>query len=132
MSDKYTWCFACGKDNPIGLKLKFDLTDKEYSTIFTPGPEHQSYDGRMHGGIISTLLDEVMAGFVHKSTGLDAFTARLEVRYRQGVPIGSPLKAVGSITKQKGRLYETKGELFLADGTLAAEASGKVLLAETV
>ncbi len=129
MSDQYSWCFACGKDNPIGLKLEFELTEAQYSTVFIPGPEHQSYDGRVHGGIITTLLDEVIAGFVHKSTGKDAFTARLEVRYRQPVPIGQPLRAVARPIKQKGRMYEMQGELFLADGQLAAEATGKILLA---
>jgi len=130
MSSEYTWCFACGKDNPIGLKLDFDLTDTEYSTTFIPLPEHQSYNGRVHGGLISTLLDEVMAGYVYASTGQVAFTARLEIRYRQPVLIGQPVKVIGTFIKQKGRMYEMKGELFLADGTLAAESTGKVLLAD--
>ena len=55
---EYTWCFACGKANPIGLKLEFERTEEECSTAFIPKREHQSYDGRMHGGLISTLLDE--------------------------------------------------------------------------
>lgn len=128
MSDE-TWCFVCGKDNPIGLKLEFELTETQYVTVFTPLPEHQSYRGRVHGGIISTLLDEVMAGYVYAKTGQAAFTARLEIRYRQPVLIGQPVKVIGTVVKQKGRMYEMKGELFLSDGTLAAEATGKVLLA---
>ena len=44
---EYTWCFACGKANPIGLKLEFERTDEECSTTFIPQREHQSYDGRM-------------------------------------------------------------------------------------
>jgi len=52
-------CFVCGINNPIGLKLKF-YTDDEGRCIarFQPKPEHQGYPGQLHGGIISTLLDE--------------------------------------------------------------------------
>ncbi len=129
MSDPYSWCFVCGKDNPVGLKLDFVLTENEYSTIFTPGPEHQGYIGRVHGGIISTVLDEVMAGYVNETTGKDAFTARMELRYRQPVPVGKPLRVVGRLERHKGRMYEMKGELLLDNGTLAVEATSKVLLA---
>ena len=57
---EYTWCFACGKDNPIGLKMEFTMDAEECVAYFTPRQEHQSYDGRMHGGLISVLLDEIM------------------------------------------------------------------------
>jgi hypothetical protein len=52
-------CFVCGIENPIGLKLFF-YTDDQGRTItrFRPKPEHQGYSGHLHGGIISTLLDE--------------------------------------------------------------------------
>ncbi len=64
------YCFACGKANPIGLKLAFrEMDDGRYVSIFTPGPEHQSYEGALHGGIIGTVLDEVM-GRVHCKRGL--------------------------------------------------------------
>jgi acyl-coenzyme A thioesterase PaaI-like protein len=51
--------FACGIDNPIGLKLKF-CTDDEGRCIarFQPKPEYQRCRGHLHGGIISTLLGE--------------------------------------------------------------------------
>ncbi len=130
MSELYTWCFACGKDNPIGLKLEFSMTDESYQSRFTAGPEHQSYNGLVHGGIISTILDEIMAGFIHQKTGQSAFTAKLEIRYRQPTPIGQELTAIGRIEKHKGRLYEMSSVLKLPDGTITAEGTAKVLLAE--
>ena len=57
------WCFACGRLNPCGLKLAFEESDDTYITHFTGEPEHQGYDGIMHGGIVSTLLDEIMARY---------------------------------------------------------------------
>jgi acyl-coenzyme A thioesterase PaaI-like protein len=52
-------CFVCGIENPIGLKLKF-YTDDEKRCIarFRAKPEHQGYPGQLHGGLISSLLDE--------------------------------------------------------------------------
>ena len=44
---EYTWCFACGKDNPIGLKMEFTMDAEECVAYFTPRQEHQSYDGRI-------------------------------------------------------------------------------------
>lgn len=129
MSSNYNMCFACGKDNPNGLQMKFSFAGDKYIAEFTPHEYHQSYNNRLHGGLIATLLDEAMGSYVNELTGKEAVTARIEIRYRQAVPIGEPIKVVGSLIKNKGRLYEMKGELFLADGSLAAEATGKVFLA---
>ena len=128
MNEEFSWCFACGKDNPIGLKLDFFYEDDKYVSTFVPQKEHQSYTGRVHGGIIATVLDEVIGDFVYKKTGVIAVTARLELRYRKPVPIDKPVKVVATVLKTKGHMYEMKGELFLDDGTLAAEAKAKVLL----
>ena len=128
MSDNYSMCFACGKDNPNGLHLEFAFEQDKYVATFIPQERYQSYSGRLHGGITATLLDEAMAAYVNELTGKDAVTARMELRYRLPVPIGEPVKVVGTLLRKKGRLYEMKGELFLADGSLAAEAAGKVFL----
>ena len=55
---------------------------------FIPQKQHESYDDRMHGGLISTLLDEVMGDFIYQKTGILAYTARIEVRFRHPVRIG--------------------------------------------
>ena len=132
MSERYTWCFACGKDNPKGLHLQFEWAEEgsRYQTTFVAGPEHQSYNGLIHGGIVSTLLDEVMGGYVYEKTGHPAFTARLEVRFRQPTPIGVPITVGAVVEKQRGRLYEMRSEVRLPDGTVTAEAQARVMLAE--
>lgn len=120
------WCFACGPCNPIGLKLSFQEENNSYKTSFIPGPEHQGYDGIMHGGLISTLLDEVMARYLY-AKGLAAVTAKLEVRYRQPTPIGQKLAISGWITGQRGKMVEMAGKVTLPDGTVTAE--GKAIIA---
>ena len=124
---EYTWCFACGKANPIGLKLEFERTDEECSATFIPQREHQSYDGRMHGGLISTLLDEVMGNYLYIATGKPAYTAKIEVRFRQPVFIGEKIKAVARLKRKKGRLVEMTAQIIKEDGVLAAEAEAKMM-----
>ncbi len=127
MSEKNDWCFACSPKNPIGLHLEFQEIDDTYQTCFTGGPEHQGYDGILHGGIISTLLDEVTARYIY-AKGFRALTARLEVRYRRPTPIGVPLIITGRISKVRGKMYELVGKIKLADGTVTAEGKSTVLV----
>lgn len=124
----YDMCFVCGPNNPIGLKLNFELVDDKYTAYFTPNDNHQSYDGIVHGGIISTLLDEIMGKYVWLITGKPSFTARLEVRYRKHGEIGKQLRLEGRIIKTKGKLYEMEGKLWQVDGEiLIADGTAKVM-----
>ena len=88
--ERNQWCFACGPKNPFGLKLSFREQDDTYLSEFTGQQQHQGYDGIMHGGIVSTLLDEIMARYLY-AKGMNAVTARLEIRYNKPTPIGVPL-----------------------------------------
>ena len=125
--EEYTWCFACGKENPIGLKLEFRVDENGCYTTFVPRREHQSYDGRMHGGLISTLLDETMGNYVHLYEKKIAYTAKMEVRFRQPVFIGDEIQVVARVKKRKGRLIEMTGQILNKDGSIAAEAEAKMI-----
>ncbi|MCP6651998.1 hotdog fold thioesterase, partial [Klebsiella pneumoniae] len=87
-----------------------------YLTNFTAGPEHQGYDGIMHGGLISTLLDEIMARYLYAQC-LTAVTAKLEVRFRQPTPIREKLTISGWITSKRGKMVELAAKITLPDGT---------------
>lgn len=121
------WCFACGPQNPFGLKLVFAEKENTYISSFTGRAEHQGYDGIMHGGIVSTLLDEIMARYLY-AKGMDAVTARLEIRFIKPTPIGVPLLIKGWIVRSKGRIFETEGTVELADGTVTAQGTAKVFI----
>ncbi|MDU2063594.1 MAG: PaaI family thioesterase [Sporomusaceae bacterium] len=127
MKEENDWCFACGRQNPIGLHLEFTEEDNVYKTIFVGQKEHQGYDGILHGGIISTLLDEATARYIY-AKGMKALTARLEVRFRAPTPIGEPLTVTGRIVKVKGKMYELLGKIQLADGTVTAEGKTTVIV----
>jgi acyl-coenzyme A thioesterase PaaI-like protein len=85
--ETYGNCFVCGKNNPGGLQLSFEI-DKERQTLkttFVASPTFQGWDGIVHGGIISTLLDEAMAKLVYE-LGYQSVTASLEIN-----PFDSPV-----------------------------------------
>jgi acyl-coenzyme A thioesterase PaaI-like protein len=122
-------CMVCGRDNPWSLKARFyELEDGELVGLFQPLEVHQSYPGRLHGGIASAVLDETIgrALGVRDPTAWGV-TVGLEVRFRKPVPLDRELRAVARITKDSSRIFEGTGEIVLEDGTVAVEASGRYL-----
>jgi len=122
--ETYGNCFVCGENNPGGLRLHFEI-DKEKKTLkttFTAGPVFQGYDGIVHGGIVSTLLDEAMAKLVYE-LGYQGITASLQVRFKRPAPILEPLLVYGEITEVNKRLVKAKSSITKKDGTLLAEGA---------
>ena len=124
VADNY--CFACGPANPKGLHLTFRFEGDEYVCDFVPAREYQGWDDILHGGIVATVLDEVMTRILWEQ-GISAMTAELTVRLKKPVPVGQPATARARITQRRKRLYETEAEIVLADGTVAATGQGKFL-----
>ena len=120
-------CFACGLENPIGLKMDFYQDEKDRVVAkFTTRDEHQGYPGVVHGGIVTALLDEVL-GRVAIAAERWMVTGRLNIRFRRPVPVGETLTIVGEAVSWKKRTLEARGEIRLADGQVGAEASGTFL-----
>jgi len=123
LNDTNEMCFACGRNNSQGLRLEFTEEGDVYKTVFTPSKYHQGYTGILHGGLISTLLDEVMGRWLF-AKGILAPTAQLEVRFKKPVPVEQPLTVTGWLVSEKGRVIEMAAQAAFADGTVAAEAKG--------
>ena len=123
-------CFVCGLKNVAGLKASFyETDDNALVALFTPKKSHQSYPGRLHGGIASTILDEtigraVMIGSKKEVWGV---TLELTVEYKKPIPLGVELRVVGRITEQSSRLFNGTGEILLPDGTVAVLARGRYM-----
>ena len=124
-------CIVCGMNNDLGLKAKFyELDSGELCAVFTPAEEHQSYPGRMHGGISAAILDETIgrAITVGKEEMVWGVTIDLKLRYKKPVPLNEELVAVGRITNGKSRkVFEGTGELILPNGEIAVEAYGRYM-----
>lgn len=120
-------CFVCGLENGKGLKASFyETEDKEVVAVFTPHELHQSYPGRLHGGIAACILDETMGRAVQiGSPDIWGVTAELTLTYKKPLPYCIELKAVGRITKENRLLFEGEGEIYTPDGEVAVIAKAK-------
>ena len=107
-------CFVCGPENNLGLKLVFRLEDEVCRSEFTPSEMHCGYDGVTHGGIIFSVLDDVMANWIHLNA-IRAYTAKCDIRYKANLPTGTCVTLEGHCTKQRGRLIEMRGTMVRAD-----------------
>jgi len=122
-------CFACGQNNPIGLRLSIKHKDDICYTTFTPKPEHSGWLNVMHGGLLSTIMDEVMAHWLW-SRGTPAMTVEMTVRYLKPVPIGEPIVVTARQQVDRGRIANMEAEVTLADGTQVARATAKFIKTE--
>jgi acyl-coenzyme A thioesterase PaaI-like protein len=124
-------CFLCGLKNPFGLKGEFfELENSELVCIFTPSDEHQSYPGRLHGGITTTVLDETIGrAIMMKNYNEEVWgvTVEFTTRFKKQIPLNEELRVVGRITSETSRTFEGTGELLLANGEVAATGYGKYL-----
>lgn len=121
-------CFACGVDNPIGLKISFRVDGDVCTAEFTPNQNHVGFSDTVHGGIIYTILDDVTANILYQQ-GRKAHTAKCEIRYRQPVRVGDQLKLKGWIENERRRLIVLKGEVRrAADDVLVADCESSFML----
>jgi acyl-coenzyme A thioesterase PaaI-like protein len=122
-------CFACGSDNPIGLRIRFTLADERVTASFTPGENHVGYANTVHGGIIYSALDDVMANCLYLQN-IKAHTARCEIRYRQPLQVGQTINLAGWIETRKRRLVILRSEARLVDGdSLIADCEASFMTA---
>ncbi len=114
-------CFVCGKNNPNGLHLSFEVNKEKQTlkTTFVASPTYQGWDGIVHGGILGTLLDEAMANLVYQ-LGYQAVTASIEIRFKKPAPILEPLLVYGEVTEVSKRLIRAKAHIAQEDGAILA------------
>ena len=123
-------CFACGTLNEHGLHLDLHLERGRSWVELTLDDRFQGWDEIAHGGILSTILDEVMAWALvaEDNWGL---TARLSVEFKAPVRIGQAIRAEGWITRSRKRIVDTEARVVdAADGRLLATATGVYLAAD--
>ncbi|MBP7552854.1 MAG: PaaI family thioesterase [Spirochaetes bacterium] len=123
-------CMVCGTENVLGLNARFYETESnDLVAIFSPKDEHQSYPGRMHGGLITAILDETIsrAVMINSATNVWGVTIEINVKFKKPAPLNEEIKVVGRIDKYSNRIFEGSAELILENGDVAAIAQGKYL-----
>jgi len=121
-------CFVCGVRNPHGLRLDLLSDFRVVESRFQFRPEHCGFHGTVHGGLITTVLDEAMAWVIGVQARRFAYCAELNTRFLSPAAPGVDLLARAEVVENKrGKLYLTRSELRDADGRILAEATGKYL-----
>lgn len=122
------YCFACGKANPYGLHLSFDYhADTAETRCQTTFPRHfQGWENVLHGGIISTVLDEAMVKAAHFQ-GYKCATVELTVRFKKKADLTKSFQITAKVTALNKRLIEAEATLTDADNVTVASAVGKFL-----
>jgi acyl-coenzyme A thioesterase PaaI-like protein len=117
-------CFGCGRLNEHGLQLDFHADERGgVWADFVPAERFEGYTGMVHGGVISAVLDEVMAWSLYRQETW-AVTAEMSVRYRAPVQVGELTRATGWQNAARGRRIEMAGELRRQrDGVVLATAT---------
>ena len=120
-------CFACGKQNPFGLKLEWfnDYDNKQVEAHFELDDHYCSYPGTVHGGIIATILDETSGRAILLGNQFDRLmvTLKMEVVYKKNTPTHTPLRAIGRVVRDGGSRAQVEGEILLPDGTVSAKCT---------
>lgn len=111
-------CFGCGPDHPHGFRLTFEREGNEVVTHFTPHDRYQGPPGIMHGGLVSTLADEVAAWAVIALSGKFGFTATFDAKLHRPVRVNVPVEARAHIVADRKRLIDVEARI-LQEGSLA-------------
>ncbi|MDA0824071.1 MAG: PaaI family thioesterase [Proteobacteria bacterium] len=122
-------CFVCGTQNPIGLGIVFFMDAGVCRGEFCPSENHVGFDGITHGGIIFSVLDDLMANwlFLQKGRG---FTAKCEIRYREPLLVGTKISVECQLRRRKGRLLQLVSKALREDGLVVAEADASFMITE--
>ncbi|MBM4274415.1 MAG: PaaI family thioesterase [Deltaproteobacteria bacterium] len=130
LADNY--CFVCGQKNPRGLKIKVKYLEEEMAaeTELSLPKEYQGWTEVIHGGLLATLLDEMMAHAVWRYAG-PGLTLGMEVRFHAPLKPGEEFRARGVLQTPNGARRQASAEIVrLADGKKIASARSRFILIE--
>jgi uncharacterized protein (TIGR00369 family) len=118
-------CFACGMNNPDGMRLKFTLDEKTKTSQcrFRLSKRYTGPPGHCHGGIIATILDDAM-GKVNKLRHVVALTKEMTIEYIKPVPLHKPLRVEGREVKVEGRQHINMAQILNERGEVLARSRG--------
>jgi uncharacterized protein (TIGR00369 family) len=113
-------CFVCGRANQLGLRLSsfVDTATGNIHTTFNAEQHHIGFDNILHGGILATVLDEIMVWTAMWACGKACVAAELSLRFVQKAVPGMELEAIGKVARNRSRIIETTGEIIAADGLI--------------
>lgn len=119
-------CFCCGEENPQGLHMRFEDEDGGVSTRVSFPKHLQGYRDIVHGGLLSTALDETMITLLNRM-GFLAVTGELHVRFLSPLHVGQTVEIHARLVESRGRVFKVAASASLPDGTEIAKAESTCL-----
>ncbi len=121
-------CFVCGETNPVGLKLRFETDGQLVRAHFIPRGEHIGFKQVVHGGLIATVLDEIMVWACAVRTKRFAFCAELNVRFISPLRPNEAADVTAElVTNRRNKMFDARAEVRGSAGKIVASATGKYL-----
>ena len=108
---RFPHCFVCGADNPRGLHTNFSINKNTAKATFVADETHLGYENAVHGGIISSLLDEAVIWACYASTGRFGVTAELSIRFKKPLPIHKKCIVEGKMVEDKSKVWIAEAKL---------------------
>ena len=128
-------CAICGMDNKYGLHAQFyNMEDGSVMTKFKYREEHQSYPGRVHGGLITAMLDEMGLRALWAKEGNEedfGVTMSLDTKYRKPVPYETELIGKGILIKESSKFFVVESEILDTEGNVLANGTIKYIKLDT-
>lgn len=112
-------CFGCSTQNPIGLKIAFQVSADGLTGEFTSDSNHEGPPGCVHGGILATILDEAVSYLSRSSMEYDIRTMKETITFRNAAPIGEKLKVEAKIQEEKSRAFIITAQVLGQKGIVA-------------
>ena len=123
-------CFVCSPTNKRGLNLTFSTNEDGIEADFNLSDDFCSYTGIVHGGILSTILDEGLGWAGHPKTLKNFLTAELIIRYKKPVMSQTDYKIKARLVKLSKKIYLSEGEIIDTQGRICVTATAKYFIAE--
>lgn len=124
-------CFACGRDNPIGLHMDdFELQGDDVIARFKPRDHYRGSSGVLHGGVAATAIDEILVWAGILTERVMTVTGTMELRYRKPVPMDEELVVSARVDDRSGRRLKVSGEMTAGDDRLVTGGGLYVVVAE--
>lgn len=124
--DRY--CFACGPLNPIGLRMEVSYRNNKAFSRLSIKREFQGWQNIIHGGVLATVLDEIMAHAVIHYVG-HCVTTSLQITYRTPLHADQDIEVVGYVAEEKRRVAIARGEITIPESKqIIATGESKFLL----
>jgi uncharacterized protein (TIGR00369 family) len=126
---RYETCFVCGDParNPHSLELRLYLDPESglVSAAFTPREGHEGYPDVVHGGILTSLLDEVSLWAASYAARSFCVTRELRTKFLQAAPLGAPLRVYARVTEHRRKLITAAGTIENVAGEAVARSVGR-------